>query len=133
MTTIPAKPGPLPTAENPTGQHPTGQTTTVEETIARYPRLTAHLICESLGYFTPRAAAMAIRDHRIGRAHHCEWYSHMASGTRSVLQVGQNTILRAFQRRRCHQGYMADYPRALALVANEIQRTGPSPTFSSWQ
>ena len=39
--------------------------TTQEEVIQRFPRLVAHMICESLGYFTPLAAANA-----LPRGHH---------------------------------------------------------------
>ena len=33
--------------------------TSALEVARRYPRLVAHLICDSLGYFTPQAAASA--------------------------------------------------------------------------
>ena len=31
-----------------------------DDILRRYPRLVSHLICESLGYFTPEGAAGAI-------------------------------------------------------------------------
>ena len=102
------------------------------ETMRRYPRLTAHLICESLGYFTPKSAANAILQHRQGREFGCEWYSHMASGDRSLLQVGADTLQAAFRRRRNHRGYMAEYARARTMVQMELAGD-PGPTFSSWE
>ena len=106
---------------------------TASETMARYPRLTAHLVCESLGYFTPTTAALAIRDHRIGRAHHCEWYSHMAGSGRTILEIGAQTIGRAFRRRQTHRGYLAHYPHARALVEHQLRNPGHHHEFSSWQ
>ena len=105
---------------------------TAQETMQRYPRLTAHLICESLGYFTPTAAANAIRDHQTGRGNHCEWYSHMATSGKTMLEIGARTINNAFRRRRFHQGPMAHYPQALALVQESIRHHDPT-LFSSWQ
>jgi hypothetical protein len=52
---------------------------TAEDALRRWPRVVAHLICESLGYFTPEAAAMAVARHLNGQPHHCEYYSHCAA------------------------------------------------------
>ena len=103
--------------------------TTSREVMARYPILTAHLICESLGYFSPVAAANAILAHIEHKSFACEWYLDMAaprpptspSGTaqpaRRLQDVGRQTISRAFADRRYHRGYMADLARG--------QGTGP--------
>ena len=101
--------------------------------MARYPRLTAHLVCESLGYFTPTTAALAIRDHQIGRENHCEWYSHMTRYGGNILEIGAQTIGQAFRRRQTHRGYLAHYPRAQALVEHELRNRGETRAFSSWQ
>ena len=106
---------------------------TAEEVLKRYPRLTAHLICESLGYFTPRSAALAIQSHRAERAHACEWYLHLSGNGRSLLQVGADTLRRAFRNRRHHRGYIAHYPQARELVERERRRPGPGTVLSSWQ
>ena len=103
-----------------------------EEIMARYPRLTAHLICESLGYFSPRAAAMAIRDHKMKMENACEWYIDMMRGGKSLLEIGADTIAQAFRRRRSHEGYMAEYTLARALVERETAGA-PGLIFSSWQ
>ena len=105
---------------------------TIEETISRFPRLTAHLICESLGYFTPEAAANAILHHRLGHPFYCEWYMHLAGVDReSVLEAGKKTIRRAFINRHHHVGYMSHYPHAHALVEH-VRGGGRVPEFASW-
>ena len=112
----------------PTRQRPN----TIREVLERYPSLTAHLICESLGYLTPTAAANAILNHIRGSAFYCEWYCHQAGGGRTLLQVGRDNLDNAFRRRKHHRGPMAHYPRARALVEAEIRGALP-PGFSSWQ
>lgn len=102
-----------------------------EEILSRYPRLVAHLICESLGYFTPHAAANAIKHHALGRPFPCEWYLHMAGEDgASLLQVGREVLARAFRHRHHHRGFMADYSRARALVQAAL--SGHGPQFASW-
>jgi len=106
---------------------------TIQEVLERYPRLTAHLICESLGYFTPEAAANAIMHHRRKESFACEWYIHMAQGfnTQRLIEVGRKTIERAFRSRHHHQGFMAHYPQARALVEH-VRGGGQGPLFASW-
>lgn len=103
-----------------------------EEIVARYPRLVAHLICESLGYFTPRAAAHALLQFKRGRPFFCEWYTHMAGGFQNdrVLEVGRQVLERAIRGRHRHHGYMADYGQARRVVAAEL--AGHGPVFASW-
>lgn len=107
--------------------------TNSKEVMKRYPRLTGHLICESLGYHTPMSAAQAILNHINKRPCFCEWYVHMAQGynAEKVLQVGTETLNRSFQRRHHHYGYMAHYPQAKALV-NDVLAGGQGPIFASW-
>lgn len=106
---------------------------TTEEVLHRWPRLVSQLICESLGYFTPRAAANAILEYKRGHAFYCEWYVHMAGGynREKVLEVGREVIKQAIRTRKYHRGYMADYPTARALV-EQVRRGGPDPLFASW-
>lgn len=110
-----------------------------DEALQRYPRLVCHLICESLGYFTPRSAANAINAHLAGKPFFCEWYSHLAQyqegsrglyDDRAVLQVGRNALRAAARNRNRHRGYMADYQAARAVLAAEMQ--GKGPVFASW-
>ena len=106
-------------------------TTSLEEIIARYPRLIAHMICESLGYFTPLDAASALKHHVLEQPFACEWYVHMAGwGCEGLLTVNREVIRGAFRHRHHHFGYMAHYPAARAIVAQALQ--GRHPLFASW-
>lgn len=104
--------------------------------IKRWPRIIAHLICESLGYFTPRSAANALENFKKNEPFYCEWYCHMAnhrSGpdfNKSLVDVGRDTLKRAIEQRRRHKGYMRDYELAQSVVAAELD--GKSPEFASW-
>ena len=102
-----------------------------QQALVRYPNVIAHLICHSLGYFTPLAAAQAVADYRNDEENWSEWYIHMASADRSFLQVGRETIQQAIRSRRHHQGFMAHYPAARAAVQAEIDRT-LSITLMTW-
>ena len=105
---------------------------TRDEILRRYPRLVSHLICESLGYFTPEGAAGAILAVVQHRACACEWYLHMAGvGGRSLEDVGRDTLRRAIGSRHRHRGFMAEYARARALV-DRLVKTGEGPAFASW-
>ena len=107
---------------------------TRDEVLHKYPRLVAHMICESLGYWTPLAAAGALHDYIMGRENWCEWYMSMVSKERLFLDVNRDTIARAIKYRHNHYGYMAHYPRAIALVRAEIDNKLNSVImFSSWQ
>ena len=106
--------------------------------MKRYPRLTSHLICESLGYFTPKAAANAIWHYKNNRAFFCEWYSHQAScmgkglfDEEAVREVGREVISRSFKFRHSHKGYMSDYRHARHLVNRAIE-DDVHPDFASW-
>ena len=97
----------------------------VEETMKKYPCLTAHVIAESLGYATPSCAARILKDSREGKKNYCEWiYSCYTS---DPLQAVQNAI----KNRHYHRGFMADYRLARALVQKAIE-TGQEPLFGSW-
>ena len=107
---------------------------TIEETLDRYPRLVGHMLCESLGYFSPGAAANAILHYIRGHAFFCEWYYHMAWKDQSrdnILDIGREVIGRAFSKRHHHQGFMADYATARAIV-EDVRSGVEDPIFMSW-
>jgi hypothetical protein len=113
------------------------------DVLRRLPCLTAHLIAESLGYFTPQSAANAIVHFTKGEAFFCEWYydwagKRFAGGSTKggdlrdiVKEVGQLAIQNAFKRRRHHRGPMAEFKRAFALVLH-VRQGGQGPMFASW-
>jgi hypothetical protein len=93
--------------------------------LRRYPRLVAHVICQSLGYFTPTGAAIAIADALNAHENWCE-YVFSCHG-RDPVRV----VRRAIHGRHSHRGYMAHYPQALAVVACQIL-SGEEPFLASW-
>ena len=110
------------------------------DVLQRLPCLVAHLIAESLGYFTPEGAANAIAYYTKGEAFYCEWYHDWASKRcrrtnadlrDTVREVGKLAIQNAAQRRRHHRGPMAEFRRALALVLH-VRQGGEGPVFASW-
>lgn len=107
------------------------------DVLQRLPYLVAHLIAESLGYFTPEAAANAIAFYTKGEAFFCEWYYDWASKRNktdmrsTVLEVGELAIQNAVRRRGHHRGPMAEFKRALALVLH-VRQGGEGPVFASW-
>ncbi len=93
--------------------------------LDRCPRLTAHLICGSLGYATPSCAAGIIADAHAGRQNFCEWiYSCYKGDPKVAVRI-------AIQGRKHHRGYMADYGQARAIVEH-ARTTGREPVFASW-
>ena len=111
---------------------------TQKEVLIRWPRLTAHLICQSLGYFSPRAAANAILDVLHDRPCWCEWYAHQMScrqrydgdADADILAVGRDTLNAAISGRHRHRGMMSEYASGLAAVASEL--CGRGPQLASW-
>jgi hypothetical protein len=114
-----------------------------EDVLHRLPCLVAHLIAESLGYFTPQAAANAIAHYTKGDAFFCEWYYDWASkrfansNTKcadlrdTVLEVGEVALQNAIKRRHRHRGPMAEFNRALVLVRH-VRQGDQGPLFASW-
>jgi len=93
--------------------------------MAKYPRITAHIIAESLGYATPSKAALILKDAREGKENWCEWiYTCYDRNPNRAVQD-------AIRNRHTHHGYMAEYKLALALVKKAIE-TGKEPIFASW-
>ena len=111
----------------------------LKKTLKKYPRLSANLIAESLGYFTPLGAAKAILLYQDNRAYYNEWYSHqlmlhMTEDTDEkelLLKINRDTIKRAFYNRLHHRGYMSDYKLAKDLV-NKAVETDSHPVLASW-
>ncbi len=99
---------------------------TPREFIQRYPRITAHIISESLGYATPTKAAQIGLDGLYGRENWSEWvYSCYDRDARRVLQ-------KAISSRHNHEGFMSWYKDgALKLVMHAI-KTEDEPVFGSW-
>jgi hypothetical protein len=96
-----------------------------KEIMKKYPRITAHIISESLGYATPSCAAVILKDARDEKNNYCEWiYSCYGSDPKKAVQD-------AIRNRHHHEGYMAEYKLALSLVKRAIE-TGDEPEFASW-
>lgn len=116
------------------------QKTTRDMALRRYPRLISHMICESLGYFSPRCAANALAHHINRTPFSCEWYSHICQcrgqglfHDDTLVQVGRDVVNAAFKSRHHHTGPMADYEQALALVMAEQTKAGATAgMLASW-
>jgi hypothetical protein len=96
-----------------------------EDVMKKYPRITAHVIAESLGYATPSCAAAILKDAREGRENYCEWIYSCYGG--DPLSAVRNAI----KHRHTHRGFMAEYKLAKKLVDRAIE-TGEEPLFGSW-
>jgi hypothetical protein len=109
---------------------------TPEEVMKKHPRIVAHLIAESLGYFTPRSAAIAIIKAKNNEPYYCEWYTDCAGrygdmlDKKNVARVTKEVLEQAIKYRHVHKGYMSDYKKALEIVKKAIE--GNEPTFASW-
>lgn len=121
-----------------------------QDILRKYPRLTAHLVCHSLGYFTPESAAGAILAHVQKRSSYSEWYMTMVGGVlrergysaenraseeeteAAFLEVGRKALRRSFRYRRSHRGYMAEYRQARSLVERSRQTGDSGALFMSW-
>ncbi len=111
-----------------------------EQALQRWPRLVAHMICESLGYFTVQSAANALTHYKARESYACEWYSHMSHcrgkgffDEETLLRIGRDVVLSAIRGRSRHHGYMAEYQQAIALVRAELKQRGfTSGMLASW-
>ena len=125
-TSVPAAPAAEPVAS------PNSVPMTIDEAIQRYPILLSHMICESLGYFTPRSAANALAAHKNGHDSASELFMHLSGDGKTLRETGRDFIDSAFRRRMHHRGFMAHHLQARRIV--EAERAGASPRrFSSWQ
>ena len=90
--------------------------------MKRYPRLTAHLICESKGWLTPISAGEAIADHANGIPHVSEWYTQNGNWTAAhLLAANRAALTLTFQYRRTHRCGQRDYRRARRLVESAVR------------
>jgi len=97
----------------------------IKDVMKKYPRITAHIIAESLGYATPSCSAAILRDAIQGKENYCEWiYSCYNADPKKAVQ-------NAIKHRHHHEGFMAEYKLALALVKRAIE-TNDEPIFASW-
>lgn len=104
----------------------------IEEALRRWPRLIAHLIAESLGYFSPEGAANTLLLFKRDQDNYCEWFLHIASvGHKPIRQVAAETVKRAIRGRAFHRGYIASYQFALKII-RQHNATGMGPVFGSW-
>lgn len=96
------------------------------DVMRRWPRLTAHVVSESLGYASPELAAHIIKDAKLGHENWCEWILTCHRGDpRPVLRA-------AIRNRHHHRGFIAWNEHALALVRAAIARQGLVTVFGSW-
>lgn len=96
-----------------------------QEYLERYPRISAHIIAESLGYALPLVAANILKDPNEGRENWCEWIYSCYNREPGLA------VERAIKNRTTHHGYMASYELALKIVRHELD-TGESPMLASW-
>ena len=98
---------------------------TAAEFMKKYPRITGHIIAESLGYATPTTAARIGFDGMNGDENWCEWiYSCYGKDARRALKD-------SIRNRHHHTGYMAEYKLAKVFVDRYLE-TGEQPIFASW-
>jgi len=116
---------------------------TIEAVLRCHRRIVAHLVAESLGYFTPRGAANAILHYLRRKPFACEWYSWIGfkkfgrwPDDEELIEIGASVLNRAIRNRAYHRGYMASYARARALVEAELKAAeegrGPVCVLASW-
>ena len=93
--------------------------------MMRYPRLTAHVIADSFGYFTPTNAAMLLMDVKRGNENRSEW-------VRVVYGCNSQRALRAAVKIRHHyNGQSSEYKLARFLVYRALT-TAEEPMFRGW-
>ena len=91
----------------------------------KWPRITAHIIAESLGYATPESAALILKDAALRKPNYCEWIDAC------YKTDARKAVEGAVRNRHHHQGYMASYRQALAIVQH-VNQGNPGPTLASW-
>ncbi len=105
--------------------------------LERYPRIIGHLICESLGYFTPQGAAVAVYKYKQGDYMSCELYSDVCYkrgkgffDEEELKKITKEFLEDSIRNRRFHKGYMADYNLAKEVIKRELE--GQGPDLASW-
>lgn len=82
-------------------------------------------MAESLGYATPRRAGQIILDAIEGKENWCEWI-YACYGRQPMPAVKD-----AIRNRHRHEGYMAEYKLAKAIV-DRYNQDGREPELASW-
>lgn len=104
-----------------------------KKVLAKYPRLIACMIDESLGYFTPHAAVNAIVSHKTGGCWGCEWYAHIDSCRNGdklfadgyndrVKEINREVISDAFKKRKYY--YSARAKQVVQMNLQESESVG---------
>lgn len=97
----------------------------IDDYLARYPRICAHIIAESLGYATPSCAAGILRDAKQGNPNWCEWVC-------ARYNAKPKPVVRdAIRNRGSHKGFMASYDLAMQIVRRQLD-AGNGPELASW-
>ena len=94
--------------------------------LRRYPRIVAHMIAESLGYFTPSSAAKALADALNGHENWCEFIHSCYAGDPVKM------VRRAIALRKNHTGYTAEYEKGIALAVYEIEGMSDPMALAGW-
>lgn len=107
------------------------------QVLKRYPRIAAHLICESLGYLTPKGAANLIIACKKNEPFYCERHTSIAMSKfgkdysrEDVTEVTKEELQYAIRNRHTHHSFMKDYVDAFKIVTKSIE--GKDPIFASW-
>jgi len=101
--------------------------------LKRYKRLCGHLICESLGYFTPVDAGVFLKCYKESKPFYCEWLLHIKkySPGKGWGDIMKEVLSRAIKHRHGHKGFMNNYQLARALVNKSLAK-GKDPILASW-
>ena len=92
----------------------TGRKAENNATMKRWPRLCAHIICESLGYATPALAARIVMDAKALRQNWCEWVYSCYKG--DPVPVVKDAI----RSRHYHRGPVSNMEMFLSLVLQRL-------------
>ncbi|SNS23330.1 hypothetical protein SAMN05446037_1006140 [Anaerovirgula multivorans] len=93
-----------------------------EDILKKYPRIVSHLIAESLGYFTPKSATIAIIKAKENEPYFCELYTDCARrygemyDRDNVRRVTREILSQAIKSRHHHTFMMASYKDARLIV-----------------
>ena len=84
--------------------------------LARYPRLVANMIEESLGYFTPHSCVNALKAYKAKEFWSCEWYMDIDAKRHDnkilwndlyycerIMQINHDVISNAFKDRKYYR------------------------------
>ena len=94
------------------------------DVIARYPRLLAHMVCESRWTLSSYGAAKALRDYIQGRPSLCKWFFNLSHSTGCSLADAPKAALgEAFARRHQHRDYSSAKAQVYARKAQTAGKT----------